>query len=131
MYNKVDILKQIGWYDNVDSNSHEKLTNLFNCMVKYFTTNDLKTPYTFPEDIYIGGYYPINPQTSFTILIKRAYKFIEPTTKSIHQTYCAYCNFLKSPQVNDVAHQMIPVISDSFEFELIDMFITKTYGQIF
>lgn len=124
IFNKIDILKKIGWYDNAELSAHEKLTCLFNCMVEYF--NKEKTyPNYLTNEIYIGGYYPINTESSFSYVIKRGHKYIDPTHKSIHQTYNAYCDYLRSPEVHSIAHDLI--LNPNLEFELIDLFIAKTY----
>lgn len=131
MYDKINILQKIGWYQDAEQTAHDKLTDLFNCMVDYFSSKVIFNGEEMPNDIYVGGYYPINPRLSFSGVIKRGHRFIEPTQKSIHQAYNAYCNFLKSPNAHQIASDTTLFINNTLECKLIDEFILKTYGQIF
>jgi hypothetical protein len=131
MYNKVNILQKIGWYQDVEQTAHDKLTDLFNCMVDYFSSRTIHNGEFIPNDIYVGGYYPMNPQSSFSNVIKRGHRYIEPSNKSMHLAYCAYCNFLQSPSANQIASDTTLFINNTLEGKLIDEFISKTYGQIF
>lgn len=125
IFNKIDILRKIGWYDHAELSAHEKLTCLFNGMVDYFNNQDKHDD--IPNEIYIGGYYPINAESSFSSVIKRGHKYIEPTYKSIHHAYHSYCSYLQSPEAHSIAHDLI--LSPMLEFHLIDAFISKTYER--
>lgn len=129
MFNKVDILEKIGWYQDAEISSHDKLTDLFNCMVEYFTKKNIHTD-NISDDIYVGGYFPINPETSFAMVVKRGYKHIEASSISIHRAYCAYCSFLKSPRAHDIASDIVKFVNGDLEFYLIDEFISTTYGKV-
>jgi hypothetical protein len=128
MYNKINVLEKIGWYQDVESTSYDKLTDLFDCMVDYFKSNDKYFGTVVSDDIYVGGYYPMNPQLTFSNVIKRAYRYIDPTHKSIHLAYCAYCSFLNSPYAHSIATDTKLFINNTLESNLIDEFIRKTYG---
>lgn len=125
-FNTIEILKKIGWYDHADVSAHEKLTCLFKSMVEYFQKETIYTG-MISNDIYVGGYYPINPESSFCCVIKKGYKYIDSTHKSIHQAYKAYCDYLQSPEAHSIAHELM--LSPNLEFYLIDAFISKTYEK--
>ena len=126
-FNTIEILKKIGWYDHAEAAAHEKLTSLFKSMCEYFQKEIVHTEF-ISKDIYVGGYYPINPESSFCCVIKKGYKYIDTTHKSIHQAYKAYCEYLQSPVAHSIAHDLL--LNPNLEFYLIDDFISKTYEKI-
>ena len=125
-FNTIEILKKIGWYDHAEVAAHEKLTCLFKSMCEYFQKENTYDG-IISNDIYVGGYYPINPESSFCCVIKKGYKYIEATHKSINQAYKAYCDYLQSPEAHSIAHDLM--LSPNLEFYLLDAFISKTYER--
>jgi hypothetical protein len=111
--------------------AHDKLTSLFNSTVEYFNRHQGED-----NEVIVGGWYPIKTESSFFNVIKKGYKGIEPTEKSIEKAYCEYCKYLIAYDTYAFVSSAIPLFSQfsitrNIEDYLVEDFIMKKYGKIF